>query len=69
MNLFTKQNQNQRFQKLRVTKGDRWGERWIGCLGLAYAHYFIWNELSMGTCCIAQGTLQYSVITYMGKTT
>ena len=30
---------------------------WTGGLGLAHAHWRIWNYLSMGNCCIAQRTL------------
>ena len=40
MNLFTKQKQTHRlWEKLMVTKGDRWGggEGWTGGMGLAYA--------------------------------
>ena len=41
--------------KLMVIKGDRqWGEGSTGDLRLAYAHCGIWNDWSMGTCCIAQ---------------
>ena len=35
-----------------------WGRRdgWPGGLGLTYAHWGIWNDWPMGTCCIAQRT-------------
>ena len=31
-----------------VTKGDRWGEQWIGGLGLACAHCGAWNDCQQG---------------------
>ena len=52
---------------LRLPKGKGDREGWIGGLGLAYAYYCIQNKWLMGTCCIAQETNKYSVITYMGK--
>ena len=47
------------FEKLMVTKGDRWGkwEGWTWGLGLAYAHWGIWSGWPMGTCGTTQGTL------------
>ena len=50
------QNRN-RLKKLMVTQGDRWGEGWTGGVGLAYAHWGLWNGWPMGTCCLAQRTL------------
>ena len=32
-------------------------EGWTGGLGLAYAHWDIYNDWPIGICCIAQGTL------------
>ena len=40
---------------LWLPNGTGGAEGWIGSLGLAYAHYHIWNGRSMGTCCIAEG--------------
>ena len=42
---------------LQIPKRTGGREGWTGGLGLAYAHYYIWNGQSTGTCCIAQGTL------------
>lgn len=43
-----------------VTKKEGWcwwggGKDWE--LGMAHAHYGIWNGRSTGTCCITQGNL------------
>ena len=71
MNLFTKQKQTHRFLKtnLWLPKGSGGRKGWIQGLGLAYAHYCIWNVWSMGTCCwvVVGNSTQNSVITYMGK--
>ena len=44
------------FEKLTVTKEDRWGG-WTGGLGLAYAHWGVWSDWPAETCCKAQRTL------------
>ena len=49
------------------TKGDRLCGGMYWSLGLAYAHYYMCNGWSTGTCYIAQETTQYSVMTYVGK--
>ena len=68
MNLFAEQKQTHRLWKKRiVTKVDRWEEGWIESLGLAYAHYDIWNDWPMGSYCIAQGTLHNIMWLSMGK--
>ena len=61
MNLFVEQKQTHRhwketygYQRQQVWGGRRDG---LGSLGLAYAHWGIWNDYPTGTCCIAQGTL------------
>ena len=38
----------------------------FGGLGLAYAHWCIWNYWPMGTCCTTQRTL-FSILWYVGK--
>ena len=40
-----------------VKEGNGRKESLIGCLGLAYAQYCLGNGWSMGTSCIAEGTL------------
>ena len=39
--------------KLMVMKRDKGGEKWIGGLGLAYAHCGIWNVWPMQNCYLA----------------
>ena len=57
-NLFEEQKQTTDFEnKLMVTKEDGVGKGWTGSLGLAYAHCGMWNDWSMRTCSVAQGTL------------
>ena len=55
--IYKTETNSQTSKTVIVTKGERWGEGWIGGLGLAYAHYCIWNIWSAGTCCIAQEAL------------
>ena len=58
-----------------LPKGTGWGEGCTGDLGLANAHWGIWNDWPTRTCYMAQGTLlygtgnstQYSMIIYVGK--
>ena len=53
---------SQTLKNLWLPKGTSGGgEGWPGGLRLAYAHWGIWNDWSMGTCCIAQGTLPNSL--------
>ena len=40
-----------------LPKGRVVGKGWVGGLGLAKAHFCIWNGWSTGTCCIAQRNL------------
>ena len=59
MNSFAEEKQNQRLWKTdgyqRGQVGD--GEKWTWGLGLAFAHWGIWNDWPTGTCCVAQRTL------------
>ena len=60
MNIFTEQKQTHRlwktysYQRGQVGLGE---EGWTGGLGLAYAHWGLWNDWPTATCCRAQGTL------------
>ena len=40
-----------------LSKGKGGGVGWIGSLGLADAHRWTWTGWSVGTCCVALGTL------------
>ena len=65
MNLFTKQKQTSK-TNLWLPKGTGQGWTWIGGLGLAYAHYCIWN--GYGDLLYSTGnSTQYSVITHIRK--
>ena len=44
-------------KKLWFPKWTSWVEKWAVVFRLAYGYYCIRNEQSVGTCCIAQGTL------------
>ena len=44
-----------------ITKVEVVGVRKICELGMAYAHYGMWNSWSLGTCCIAEGNLLNSL--------
>jgi len=57
MNLFAEQKQTRRVWKHMVTKEDGGGGGIDRGLGLAYAHWGLWNNWPMGTCCRAQRTL------------
>ena len=56
----TKKNDTNELKKqLTDWKTNLWlsegkgGKGWLGGLGLAYAHYCVWNGWSMGTWCMA----------------
>ena len=54
----TTETDSQTWDNLWLPKGTGGGGLgWTGSLGLAYAHWGIWNDWPVGTCCIAQGTL------------
>ena len=68
MNIYTKQKQTHRLQKLMVTKGDRWwgGIEWgfgIGICTVLYMEKCIDRDLLYSTA----NSTQYSVTIYMGK--
>ena len=70
MNLLAEQKQTHRLWKQIYVYQRRqveW-EEWTGGLGLAYAHWVIWNDWPMGTCCALGysigNTTQYFVVIY-----
>jgi len=57
MNLSTEKKIMDLENRLVAAKRQGEGEGWMGSLGLIDANYCLWNELTMGSCCVALGTM------------
>ena len=64
MNLSTEKKIMDLETRLVVAEGEEVG--WMGCLGLIYADYCLWNGFAMRSCYVALGTksghLQWSIM-------
>ena len=55
------------FEKIYGFQRGQVGGDTLGGFVLPYAHWGIWNDWPMGTCCAAENFTQYSVIIFVGK--